>query len=205
MTKTGLVIAMGGVCLVLCLAGCGEEETRYYRAPRQPVSDVGSGDAPGSEREPGAPPRVSLEAPDNWRDIGGGSMRMAGFELGPEADAATLTVTPLNRGMFDLARNIRRWHAQQLGQTPLTDAQYEAMAEPLEHPDADAAYWVELSDETDAISVAIVLEGGWFWSFKLQGPRETVEAAEAELLDFVARARFGDAAEQTTQSGSTTP
>lgn len=191
----GVVFGVAGA-----LAGCGEDEAaRFYRAPKQPVNPAFSPVGSAVEGQPGeaeAPPRVSFVAPEDWRRRPASGMRVATFEAGPPDAAAEVTVIPLSREQFDLAANVNRWAAGQLGMARMTRAEVEAAAEPMSLPASgvDAGHWIELEHEGEAIYVGMVLEGRWFWSFKLSGPVDTARREKGALLAFIESARYGEAA-----------
>lgn len=206
----GLWIAVVSL-LPLCLAGCGEEDLRAYRAPKSEpyvepelFSRLGTA-APGAPVAP-QPVDITWDAPEQWAEAPStSSFLLAVFEAKGAAGDARVTVSSLGNDGGGVLQNINRWRGQvglgpieryeQQPMTPVTVAGQPAGLIDLSAPEAAGA-------SLDRLMVVFVPrpDQGLTWYFKMSGPSATLETQKQAFIRFVESVGFGEQPESGAEA-----
>ncbi|NNE00852.1 MAG: hypothetical protein HKN47_26350 [Pirellulaceae bacterium] len=136
---------------------------------------------------------LKFERPDGWRDGKMSSMRLAAFNVGPEAESAEVTVMAAGG---DLRANVARWIGQVIGEQPATDVVDTALenAEKLDVSGRPAQRFLLTGTDADsgnAIDATIVpLDSGASMFIKMTGPVATVNEQRDALGSFLQSLKF---------------
>lgn len=191
----------------LLLTGCQKEEITVYRVPKVPP---GAGDAaaqapglPPGHPSTGAAPAAARphahwgDLPAGWTEAPAAGSRAATFAIagkdGQRAEAAVIAFPGM--GGTDL-QFVNLWR-DQLGLTPLTEAELPKLVQPASIGGADG----KLFDITGAtksgdapaaerIIVALQKQDGVSWFIKLTGPTALVEQQKPAFLSFLKSLKF---------------
>jgi hypothetical protein len=197
--------------IAAALIGCdGDEPVRAYQAPKdssrstlamagpeQPTTPVSASPAP-------AEPRGSVEwqVPAGWRQLPGGQMRHASFQVLPDDPNLQLSVIPLGPENT-LLPNVIRWQGQ-LGLPPTNESELPKLAQTVKIASGEDAQVVDLvgpsapDKSAQRILAALVPHDGKVWFFKLQGPSHKIESQKQNFDAFLRSVRF-------TNGGTTGP
>lgn len=220
MRCSSVVRVLGGVALAL-LAACGGDYGRIdaVRQGTEPIVEPVVGQA-GVERyfeRRQQPKRVdnplTWDVPGAWTEVEPRSeFRIVDLQLGDDPRAECyLSILPGSAG--GLLANVNRWYAQ-FGQEPLSESlaaqlpRYPLLRNPAVLVRLDGAFQGMVGDRIDeARLLGLVLEAPEFTLFvKATGPREVIEAAEADFFRFVDSIRLVDrlaqGADETTAVGA---
>ena len=96
---------------------------------------------------------------------------------------AIITLSILGSASGSLRANIDRWRGQ-IGLGPVTDAELEKIATPLDLPDAKATI-VDMTGPKQKMISIIVPRGDRAWFFKMMGEPDAVTAEKSRLIEFV--------------------
>jgi hypothetical protein len=211
-------VRTGGARLMLAVlvltAGCGKEEIRVYRVPKEtPVLVRREAVKPPAA----AMPKLDWKLPPGWEDRGPGQMGIASFWIsGAEGQEAEVSVMPMrgeSAGNLNLLVNIVR---EREGMEPITDQELARLVEDVRIGEATAKL-VDLSgaalaggeDQQNRIVLAVLTRAGTTWFFKMAGSAELVSLQKRAFLDFLKSITFREthgpsiAAEQANSPGAT--
>ncbi|MEM6550792.1 MAG: hypothetical protein AAF750_01445 [Planctomycetota bacterium] len=135
-------------------------------APQTPVS---TGSAPTRPSQP----TLSYTLPDGWTEGTPGRMVLRAIDT---PDGAKLGITRFPGDVGGLLANVNRWWVNQLGQSPLTEADLPTYVKPSTTPLRNAQR-VTLDPGPNAIVVEVIAKDGYTWFFKLMGSSEAVANA----------------------------
>lgn len=182
--------------LVILSIGCEQEPVRQYQVPKERVA----AHPPAQHAGPAAAaPALQWDAPEGWAERPAGRMGGVAMWVKGEGDQAPkLTVTRLPYLPQMLLGNLNRWRVQQLGLTPITEADLDDAIKPLAAA-GETAQLVELVGVNgQSLTVAMVNKGRMTWYIKLMGPSAEVAQLRPDFDAFVASLRFAE-----TQAGAT--
>ena len=130
---------------------------------------------------PEVKPTSVSKAPAGWVEQPPGPMQDAKFSV---ADGqATVTLSIFGNAAGGLRANLDRWRGQ-IGLPPVSDADLEKLATPLDLPDAKATL-VDMTGPKQRLITVIVPRGDRTAFFKLLGEPAAVAAEKNSLLEFV--------------------
>jgi hypothetical protein len=180
---------------VASFAGCGREEIRVYRAPKeQPVAVAR---AP-HDHAPQSMPKLEWQLPAGWEERGPGRMSIASFHIpgkdGPGAEVSVMPMPGESASNLSMLVNIVR---QGAGMQPITDEQLTNLVENVKIGEAEAKL-VDLSGATassgeksaDQIILVVYPRAGTTWFFKMAGAAALVSAQKGAFLDFLKSIKF---------------
>ena len=186
MTKS---IAPASVFLLAALlGGCGREEIRVYKAPKeQPAT------------------RTSL--PEGWEELPGDQMRVGNFAVhGQRGEKAQVSIIPLPGLAGRELENVNRWRGQ-LGLPPTTAAELPTQAEQVELAGEPAQLFdmagVSPQDQTKMRIIAVMQNrGDTVWFFKMTGDDGLVAGQKPVFINFLAGYKYPSGPEATIPSSS---
>jgi hypothetical protein len=145
--------------------------------------------AAGPQRPAGAP-QVSYDVPAGWKEVAGGSLRAASFEVADGDQKLNISVTPLaaEGPAGDIVQNVNRWR----GQVGLPSLSPEEIATSLRKLEGQGIEWqvVELagtsqSGEQQTILGAIGKTKTATWFVKATGPDALAKREKEHFDQFV--------------------
>lgn len=146
-----------------------------------------SGNSPPKSASPAAP--LSYELPEGWTRSAGNAMRLVSLEATTASGKVDISVTLLPGG-GDLLSNVNRWR-QQVKLDPVEEAELKKSLEELAVDGRKSSYMLVAGSE-QAILAAIVPEGDAKWFFKMQGPKQAVEAEQDHFRQFLQSVKFNN-------------
>lgn len=170
---------------VLLAAGCGREEIRVYRVPKepQPMPEM------PAEHPPPPAPRLTWRTPAGWEEVPAAGMRVASFRVtGPDGQPAEVSVIPLAGGGGDDLSNVNRWRSQ-VGLPAITAEELQQQAQPVTVAGQPAALY-EAAGEATQILAVIYRREGTTWFFKMTGSPAGVAPQKTAFIEFVRGVRF---------------
>jgi hypothetical protein len=166
----------------LGLPSIGEDElaplTRREVTPKAgPVTfvDLTTAEAPRAERpapkpEPRAGGDLKYELPEGWKDLGGGGIRKAAFEVRDGNDKAETTIISATGA---LVPNVQRWQTQ-VGLEPGSEEQIKKDLQSIEAAGGKRPY-VDIAGPSGKRILAVVIETPrQTWFVKMMGPTALV-------------------------------
>lgn len=198
---------------VLLLAGCGREEIRVYRVPKEKPIQIAASSSASHAHPRGELPRLEWKLPAGWEERGPGRMSVASFHIhdrsGAEADVSVMPMPGESAGNLGLLVNIVRDSA---GMGPIGDEELAKLVEEVAIGET-AAKLVDLSgatgpdkaDEKNRIVLAVLPRDGMTWFFKLAGDATLVAAQKAAFLDFLRSISFHEAETTTAAAAGEAP
>lgn len=192
--------------LAALLAGCGPEEIKTYRVPkeREPVRRVAEPSSPPTR------PRLHWKLPAGWEELPPSEIRVGNFQVTGEAGAkAQMTIIPLPGAAGSDLDNVNRWRGQ-VGLEPVTQQELAGISAPVEiagQPTRmyDLAGTPPESKEKLRILAVIFQRGDVSWFFKMTGTDALVQREKPALIAFLKTVDFGDGAESRAEAGSANP
>lgn len=193
-------ILLSVICFAALLTGCEQAEPVAYTIPKEsrevampdPVPSAHAPSAPsssnmqvlpGMEEAANEAGQISYTTPEGWSDLPASGIRKAFLQVSGDAGTADLTITAFPGDVGGMLANINRW-AGQIGIEPLTPEQAQNSSEQITIFQHGAIY-VRLDGINESIRAAIMPFHGYSWFIKFQGPRDTVDANEADFKGFL--------------------
>jgi hypothetical protein len=198
---------------VALLTGCGREEIRAYRAPKDPAHQPPMAHGHGSEW---STPRLRWELPAGWQELPAGQMRVGYFAVtGQTNQKAEVTIIPLPGMAGGDLENVNRWRAQ-VGLAPVQQAELSKLTEAIQvggqagqlYDFAGAPYD---RSEQSRLLVAVLRSEGTAWFFKMLGDDALVAQQKPVFVEFLKALAFekatagpavGAAPDQPTEAAS---
>ncbi len=176
--------------LVPLLVGCGQEQIRSYRAPKDGRVDSASYAQTGSSV-------IRWVAPTDWQALAPGEMRLGNFTVqSVNGSQARITIIPLpGEGGSDI-ENLNRWRAQ-VGLQPVDQAQMTGLTEEVEI----ASTRTRLFDMTGVpaggnsrmrLIAAVLRRDGTAWFFKMIGDEDLVAEQKQAFIQFLRTVEYAD-------------
>jgi hypothetical protein len=204
-TGTGSTVATaaGLAALLLIVAGCGKEEVRAYRAPKETnAAAAAKPDAAAMAAAHGhglgaVMPQITYKAPPGWEAQDSGGVRIVRFlSKGPNEQAADVGVVPLpgaNVKTSDLLNMIR----SQVELEPVTETDLPTLGQkvpvgPVEGDLFEMASTNKLIEQKfkARILMAAVKQEQTLWLFKLAGADDLVREQRPAFLEFLKSVGF---------------
>lgn len=186
--------------------GCGRDEIKVYRVPKESPAPVEQSAMPPGHPDVGASamgaaptsaPPLTWQTPGGWEEVPPGTMRVASFKVtGPNGQAADVSIIPLARSGGDDLSNVNRWR-DQVGQSPLSEAELKPLAQPVEVSGQPATLYEQAGDATRILAV-IQRRAGTAWFFKMTGSGTFVAQQKPAFIEFLKSIQFA-----ATETGGT--
>jgi len=171
---------------LLLLAGCGQEDIRVYRAPkdREPPDPAAAQSAESSA------PRAQWKLPEGWQELPHGRMRAGYFSVsGPSGQKAQVTIIALPGLAGSDLENANRWRGQ-VGLAPLSEAELGKFTERVDIG-GQGGQLLEFAgtpvgqQQTVRLLAAMLRRDGLAWFFKMTGPDALVRQQKPVFVDFL--------------------
>lgn len=185
--------------LVVVAAGCGREEPKVYRVPKETAAAPPTQGMPHGH--PGinvAKPKLAWTLPAGWEEAGAGSMSLANFNLtGQNGQQAQVSVTPLHGLAGKEVPIVNMWR-HQVGLPELTEDQVKQQLQDVDIA-GEPGKMFEVTGKPDGASsplrivTAMVHRPDASWFYKLQGDAELVEAQKPAFVSFLKSVKISEA------------
>ena len=194
-----IVQRMVSVCfLAAMLTGCGRDEIKVYRVPKESPPPMAQGNMPAGHPDISAMPeksRLTWKTPEGWNEAKPGEMRAASFNLkdkdGKQADVSVIPLPGLAGGD---AANVNRWRGQVgLAAMPAEELQTTAQRVEVGGQPAelhDVAGTNAGSGKPTRILGVIQHREGTAWFFKMTGDDQLVAQQKPAFLELLKSFQF---------------
>lgn len=187
------------VLLAIVATGCGREEAKVYRVPKEESSAAPSPALPHGHPEVNTPkPKLSWTLPDGWEEAGAGQMSLANFNIaGQNGQAAQVGVTPLHGLAGKDVPIVNMWR-HQVGLPELTENEVKQQLQEVEIA-GEPGKMFEVTGKPEGASspvrivTAMVHRADTSWFYKLQGDADLVQAQKPAFVAFLKSVRISDA------------
>jgi hypothetical protein len=182
--------------LALLAAGCGREEIRVYRVPKQtesPMPALANRGASGTPSE--AASGIHWTAPAHWTVQPKTSMRAGSFAAkGAKGGSADISIIPIPGESGTELDNINRWRGQ-VGLGPVTEGELAALGAAVKIADQSTKAYDFVGTPAgksapERILVATATQGDTTWFFKITGDDDTVAGERAAFVTFLESVHF---------------
>jgi hypothetical protein len=209
-------------CIVACslvsvFTGCGRDDVRTYRVPKETTPQVALADLPtghpniSGSSSTSAGPAIAAKVPAEWQEAPLGQMRVASYRVkSKDGKMADISVVPLAGAAGRDIDNVNRWHGQ-LGLAPVSEAEFGKLGEKVqvggeEGKLYDMAGQNAGSGEKNRMIAAIVRRPDGAWFFKMVGDDALVAEQKSAFVEYLKSFSFpgggnSAAAEAATPSG----
>src|SRR5437899_3203359 len=124
--KLNLLSCIVAGSLVSVFTGCGRDDVRTYRVPKETSPQLAAADLPNGHPDISgtAPaPAVATKVPADWQEAPPGEMRVASYHVkGKDGKMADVSVVPLPGMAGRDIDNVNRWRGQ-IGLAPVSEAE----------------------------------------------------------------------------------
>jgi len=172
--------------LALLFPGCGKEQIRVYRVPKEEKPALASDSA-----EPGRP-NVRWTTPSGWKEQPAGGMRVAKFSVpGPNGEEADVSIIPLPGVAARKEDIVNLWREQiHLGAIKGEDLSREMEKVEIGPGEAELFDMVSTEPLIDdkfkrRILVAMFSQGSTTWFVKMTGEDQLVREQKPAFLSFL--------------------
>jgi hypothetical protein len=196
------------------LTGCGRDDVRTYRVPKETTPQLAAADLPSGHPAisgasgTSAGPKVAVKVPADWQEAPPGEMRVASYHVkGKDGKMADVSVIPLPGMAGRDLDNVNRWRGQ-VGLAPVTEAELGKLAESVQVGGQEGKLYEMAgqnsgSGEKNRILAAIVRRPDAAWFFKMVGDDGVVSEQKSAFVEYLKSFSFavagGGAAAQETQ------
>lgn len=197
--------------LLSAFTGCGRDDVRTYRVPKETNSQLAAADLPTGHPDvsgAAALPATSANVPADWQEAPPGEMRVASFHVkGKDSKMADVSVIPLPGMAGRDIDNVNRWRGQ-VGLAPVSDAELAKITESVQVGGQDGKLYEMAGQNSDSgekqrILAAIVRRPDAAWFFKMVGDDALVAEQKSAFVDYLKSFSFtgsgGGAAMQDAQ------
>jgi hypothetical protein len=187
--------------LVSAFTGCGREDVRTYRVPKETTPQLAAADLPsghpdisGASRA-SATPAIAAKAPADWQEAPLGPMRVASYRVkGKDGKMADISVVPLAGAAGSDIDNVNRWLGQ-LGLARVSEADFGKLGEKVqvggeEGKLYDMAGQNADSGEKNRMIAAIVRRPDGAWFFKMVGDDGLVTEQKSAFVEYLKSVTF---------------
>ena len=205
--------AFGGLALSLTVvvAGCGREEPKVYRVPKEKAAVPPPQAMPHGHPEINvAKPKLEWTLPDGWQEAVAGQMSLANFNIaGKDGQQAQVSVTPL-QGLTGKEVPIVNMWRHQVGLPELTDDEVKQQLQEVDIA-GEQGKMFEISGKPDGTSLpirivtAMVHRADASWFYKLQGDADLVEAQKPAFVAFLKSVKISESPAPQTAVASVPP
>lgn len=197
--------------LMSALTGCGRDDVRTYRVPKETNSQLAAADLPAGHPDlPGATaaPSAPAKVPADWQEAPPGEMRVASYHVkGKDGKMADVSVIPLPGMAGRDIDNVNRWRGQ-VGLAAVSEAELGKLAETVQIGGQEGKLYEMAgqnsgSAEKQRILAAIVRRPDAAWFFKMVGDDALVAEQKSAFVVYLKSFSFpgagGGAAMQDAQ------
>jgi hypothetical protein len=184
--------------LALLLAGgCGRDEVRTYRVPKERPPALPAIAAHAHAASPG---QIAWTAPAGWAEQPAGGMRAGSFKIaGQNGQTAEVAIIPLSTWSGMELDNVNRWRAQ-VGQQPITaeDLPKHTAQVPIGELPGQLFEMSGVTPEAEQkvrILAAVLPLPAMAWFFKIAGDDTLVLEQKSAFTHFLKSVKFAAAAE----------
>jgi hypothetical protein len=162
--------------LFTALAACQKDPIEVRVVPKE--------DRPAGETaSPARPSGLRWTTPAGWKEIAGGGMRVASFELPKTEGKAEVTVVALPGDVGGELANVNRWRGQ-LALPPVGQADLAPARATVKTP-LGALFVYDFTgtgEKKTRLVAGMIQVSGTMWFFKLMGDERAVAAAKPAFL-----------------------
>lgn len=182
--------------LVSIFTGCGREDVRTYRVPKEASPQLAAADLPANHPDISGASGTSAGAaivgkvPADWQEAPLGQMRVASYHVkAKDGKMADVSVIPLPGKAGRDIDNVNRWHTQ-LGLAPVSEAEFGKQGEAVkvggeEGKLYDMAGQNADSGEKNRMLAAIVRRPDGAWFFKMVGDDALVAEQKSAFVVYL--------------------
>src|SRR5215475_6053985 len=182
--------------LVSTFTGCGREDVRTYRVPKETTPQLAAADLPSGHPDISAAssaparPAIAAKVPADWQEAPLGPMRVASYRLkGKDGKMADISVVPLAGAAGSDIDNVNRWRGQ-LGLAHVSEAEFAKLGEKVhvggeEGKRYDMAGQNAGSGEKNRMIAAIVRRPDGAWFFKMVGDDALVAEQKSAFVEYL--------------------
>jgi hypothetical protein len=199
--------------LVSTFTGCGRDDVRTYRVPKETtpqlaVADLPSGhpDVSGAAAAPAAP-GIAAKVPADWQEAPPGEMRVASYHVkGKDGKMADVSVIPLPGMAGRDIDNVNRWRGQ-VGLAPVSEGELGKLAETVQVGGQQGKLYEMAgqnsgSGEKNRILAAIVRRPDAAWFFKMVGDDALVAEQKSAFVDYLKSFSFAGGNSAPAEAGT---
>jgi hypothetical protein len=199
--------------LVSTFTGCGRDDVRTYRVPKETTPQSAATDLPtGHPDISSAPaaPTVTAKVPADWQEAPLGQMRVASYRVkGKDGKMADISVIPLAGVAGSDIDNVNRWRGQ-VGLASVNDAEFAKLGETVqvggqEGKLYDMAGQNASSGEKNRMLAAIVRRPDGAWFFKMVGDGALVAEQKSAFVDYLKSFSYPGAGGNSAPAEAGTP
>lgn len=185
--------------LISAFTGCGRDDVRTYRVPKETTPQVAAADLPSGHPTisgSGAAPATAAKVPADWQEAPPGEMRVASYRVtGKDGKMADVSVIPLPGGAGGDINNVNRWRGQ-VGLAPVSDAEFAKLGESVQVGGQEGKLYEMAgqnsgSGEKNRILAAIVRRPDAAWFFKMVGDDALVAEQKTAFVEYLKSFSFG--------------
>lgn len=197
--------------LVTAFTGCGRDDVRTYRVPKEAIPQLAAADLPSGHPDisgAAATPAIAAKVPTDWQEAPPGEMRVASYHVkGKDGKMADVSVIPLPGMAGRDIDNVNRWRGQ-VGMTPVGEGELAKLTETVQVGGQEGKLYEMAgqnsgSGEKNRILAAIVRRPDAAWFFKMVGDDALVAEQKSAFVDYLKSFSFagtsGGAAMRETQ------
>ena len=179
--------------LVSAFSGCGRDDVRTYRVPKEASPQLAAADLPAGHPEisgASAARGVTAKVPADWQEAPPGEMRVASYHVkGKDGKMADVSVIPLPGMAGRDIDNVNRWRGQ-VGLAPVSEGELGKLAETVQVGGQEGKLYEMAgqntgSSEMNRILAAIVRRPDAAWFFKMVGDDALVAAQKSAFVDYL--------------------
>jgi hypothetical protein len=197
--------------LVSTFTGCGREDVRTYRVPKETTPQLAAADLPAGHpaiSSTSAAPATAAKIPADWQEAPPGEMRVASYRVkGKDGKMADVSVIPLPGMAGRDIDNVNRWRGQ-VALAPVSETELAKLGEPVQVGGQEGKLYEmagqnSASGEKNRILAAIVRRPDGAWFFKMVGDDALVAEQKPAFVEYLKSFSFagagGGAATQAAQ------
>jgi hypothetical protein len=182
--------------LVSTFTGCGREDVRTYRVPKETIPQLAAADLPSGHPDisavssTSARPAIAAKVPADWQEAPLGPMRIASYRVkGKDGKMADISVVPLAGAAGSDIDNVNRWRGQ-LGLAHVSEAEFGKLGEKVQVGGEEGKLYDMAGQNTDSgeknrMITAIVRRPDGAWFFKMVGDDALVAEQKSPLVEYL--------------------
>ena len=198
--------------LMSTFTGCGRDDVRTYRVPKEAAPQLAAADLPAGHPNVSAvtAPARSAKVPADWQEAPPGEMRVASFHVkGKDGKMADVSVIPLPGMAGRDIDNVNRWRGQ-VGLAPVSEGELGKLAETVQVGGQEGKLYEMAgqnsgSGEKQRILAAIVRRPDAAWFFKMVGDDAVVGEQKSAFVEYLKSFSFPGAGGGTAMQDAQLP
>jgi hypothetical protein len=178
--------------------GCGQQEVRVYRVPKEQLvqDQPHDHDAPQQAAE-SSRPRLTWTTPAGWVENPPSQFRVASFQIaGDGGQKADVSVIPLPGGAGGDFSNVNRWRGQ-VGLEPVSEEEFGKQGEAVTVAGQTGKLYDFDGHASDGVPMRILAaiqhRDGMAWFYKMTGDSALVTKEKPAFIGFLKSAMFASA------------